>query len=217
MADDVEVTFLGQGTFHGIPAVRRFMAFSASLLQRRRLPHRHCDRRRRRRLRLWEETATTRDGKPWENHGVDVIRVRDGRIVVPAREQRRAARARALPALRGRRHDAADVGLVLGSALAPETLPRLSRLAEELGYGELWFAEDYFFTGGISGAAAALARHRADPDRPRRRLGDGPPSGAAGDGDRDARPHVPGPAAPGHRHRRAGLDAPDGRSSRARR
>jgi alkanesulfonate monooxygenase SsuD/methylene tetrahydromethanopterin reductase-like flavin-dependent oxidoreductase (luciferase family) len=49
------------------------------------------------------------------------------------------------------------VGLVLGSALAPETLPRLSRLAEELGYGELWFAEDYFFTGGISGAAAALA------------------------------------------------------------
>jgi alkanesulfonate monooxygenase SsuD/methylene tetrahydromethanopterin reductase-like flavin-dependent oxidoreductase (luciferase family) len=49
------------------------------------------------------------------------------------------------------------VGLVLGSGLAPETLPRLSRLAEDLGYGELWFAEDYFFTGGISGAAAALA------------------------------------------------------------
>jgi alkanesulfonate monooxygenase SsuD/methylene tetrahydromethanopterin reductase-like flavin-dependent oxidoreductase (luciferase family) len=49
------------------------------------------------------------------------------------------------------------VGLVLGSALAPETLPPLARLAEQLGYGELWFAEDYFFTGGISGAAAALA------------------------------------------------------------
>ena len=49
------------------------------------------------------------------------------------------------------------VGLVLGSALAPESLPGLSRLAEELGYGELWFAEDYFFTGGVSGAAAALA------------------------------------------------------------
>jgi 5,10-methylenetetrahydromethanopterin reductase len=49
------------------------------------------------------------------------------------------------------------VGLVLGSALAPESLPRLSRLAEELGYGELWFAEDYFFTGGISSTAAALA------------------------------------------------------------
>ncbi len=40
MADDVEVTFLGQGTFRGIPAVRRFMAFSAGLLKRRGLPHR---------------------------------------------------------------------------------------------------------------------------------------------------------------------------------
>jgi 5,10-methylenetetrahydromethanopterin reductase len=49
------------------------------------------------------------------------------------------------------------VGLVLGSALAPEGLPRLARLAERLGYGELWFAEDYFFTGGVSAAAAALA------------------------------------------------------------
>jgi alkanesulfonate monooxygenase SsuD/methylene tetrahydromethanopterin reductase-like flavin-dependent oxidoreductase (luciferase family) len=55
------------------------------------------------------------------------------------------------------------VGLVLGSGLAPETLPRLSRLAEELGYGELWFAEDYFFTGGISGATAALAATREIP------------------------------------------------------
>jgi 5,10-methylenetetrahydromethanopterin reductase len=53
--------------------------------------------------------------------------------------------------------DRSPVGVVLGSALAPEQLPGLARLAEELGYGELWFAEDYFFTGGISGAAAALA------------------------------------------------------------
>jgi ketosteroid isomerase-like protein len=30
---------------------------------------------------IWSETATTRDGKPWRNHGVDVIHVRDGRIV----------------------------------------------------------------------------------------------------------------------------------------
>jgi 5,10-methylenetetrahydromethanopterin reductase len=53
--------------------------------------------------------------------------------------------------------DRSPVGLVLGSSLAPERLPGLARLAEELGYGEIWFAEDYFFTGGISGAAAALA------------------------------------------------------------
>jgi ketosteroid isomerase-like protein len=81
MADDVEVTFLGQGTFHGIPAVRRFMAYSAGLL--REMDFRigpviidgevGCA--------VWRETATTRDGKPWDNHGVDVVRVRDGRIV----------------------------------------------------------------------------------------------------------------------------------------
>lgn len=49
------------------------------------------------------------------------------------------------------------VGLVLGSALAPERLAGMAALGEEQGYGELWFAEDYFFTGGISGATAALA------------------------------------------------------------
>jgi ketosteroid isomerase-like protein len=81
MADDVEVTFLGQGTFHGIPAVRRFMTFSAGLLTD--LDFRigpliidgevGCA--------VWHELATTRDGRPWENHGVDVIRVRGGQVV----------------------------------------------------------------------------------------------------------------------------------------
>jgi ketosteroid isomerase-like protein len=81
MADDVEVTFLGQGTFHGIPAVRRFMEFSASLL-------RDVDFRIQALIidgevgsAVWEESAVTRDGEPWENHGVDVIRVRDGQVV----------------------------------------------------------------------------------------------------------------------------------------
>jgi alkanesulfonate monooxygenase SsuD/methylene tetrahydromethanopterin reductase-like flavin-dependent oxidoreductase (luciferase family) len=48
------------------------------------------------------------------------------------------------------------VGLVLGSAIAPERLPQLARMAEDLGFAELWFAEDYFLTGGISCAATAL-------------------------------------------------------------
>jgi ketosteroid isomerase-like protein len=81
MAEDVEVTFLGQGTFHGILAVRRFMAYSAELLHDMEFRigpviidgEVGCA--------VWRETATTRDGKPWENHGVDVTRVRDGRIV----------------------------------------------------------------------------------------------------------------------------------------
>lgn len=49
------------------------------------------------------------------------------------------------------------IGLVLGSHLAPEEIPQTARLAEELGFAELWLAEDYFFTGGISGAGGALA------------------------------------------------------------
>src|SRR5436190_14157143 len=81
MADDVEVRFLGQGTFHGLPEVRRFMEFSAGLL-------RDLDFRIRRTIVdgdtaavIWDESATTADGKAWENHGVDVIRVHGGKIV----------------------------------------------------------------------------------------------------------------------------------------
>jgi alkanesulfonate monooxygenase SsuD/methylene tetrahydromethanopterin reductase-like flavin-dependent oxidoreductase (luciferase family) len=53
--------------------------------------------------------------------------------------------------------DGPPVGLVLGSALAPDQIRDAARLGERLGFSELWFAEDYFFTGGISGATAALA------------------------------------------------------------
>ena len=81
MDDDVEVRFLAQGTFHGLPDVRRFMEFSAGLL-------RDLDFRIQKLfvdgdvgVAVWEESAVTADGKPWENHGVDVIRVRDGKIV----------------------------------------------------------------------------------------------------------------------------------------
>jgi ketosteroid isomerase-like protein len=81
MADDVEVRFLGQGTFHGIEETRQFMRVAAGLL-------RDVDFKITKIIidgevgcALWEETATTADGHPWENHGVDVIRVADGRIV----------------------------------------------------------------------------------------------------------------------------------------
>jgi 5,10-methylenetetrahydromethanopterin reductase len=57
----------------------------------------------------------------------------------------------------------APIGLVLGSHLAPEEIATTARLAEELGYSELWLAEDYFFTGGISGASAALSATRTIP------------------------------------------------------
>jgi 5,10-methylenetetrahydromethanopterin reductase len=49
------------------------------------------------------------------------------------------------------------VGVVLGSALPPEHIQGAAAAAEKLGFGEIWLAEDYFFTGGISGATAVLA------------------------------------------------------------
>jgi ketosteroid isomerase-like protein len=82
MSDDVEVRFLGQVLVHGIEAARDFFAFSGSKLT-------DMDFRIQKRIYdgewaavTWEETATTRDGKPWENHGVDTFRVQDGEITV---------------------------------------------------------------------------------------------------------------------------------------
>lgn len=46
---------------------------------------------------------------------------------------------------------------MLGSQNAPEDIAVLARLGEASGFDELWIAEDYFFTGGIACAAAALA------------------------------------------------------------
>lgn len=48
------------------------------------------------------------------------------------------------------------LGVVLGSAIAPERVPTAATAAEESGFDEVWLAEDFFFTGGISGAALAL-------------------------------------------------------------
>lgn len=81
MTDDVEVNFLGQVQLRGKPEASRFFDFAGTLL---------CD------VNftleqivvdgdvgagIWRETATTVTGEPWANHGVDVIHVRDGRVV----------------------------------------------------------------------------------------------------------------------------------------
>ncbi len=82
MGDDVEVRFLGQPLVKGIAEARRFFAFSGARLT-------DLDFRIRTKIVdgewaavLWDESATTADGEPWENHGVDVIRVVEGEIVV---------------------------------------------------------------------------------------------------------------------------------------
>lgn len=50
-----------------------------------------------------------------------------------------------------------NLGLVIGSSVGPEHLGASARLAEDAGFDELWLAEDFFFTGGLSGANIALA------------------------------------------------------------
>ncbi len=48
------------------------------------------------------------------------------------------------------------LGVVIGSAIAPERVPGAAATAEASGFDEVWLAEDFFFTGGISGASFAL-------------------------------------------------------------
>jgi 5,10-methylenetetrahydromethanopterin reductase len=56
-----------------------------------------------------------------------------------------------------------SVGLLLGSAIPPESAVRLAERAEELGFDELWFTEHYFQAGSIAGAAALLSRTKRLP------------------------------------------------------
>lgn len=51
----------------------------------------------------------------------------------------------------------APVGLVLGSEIPPHRIAEVAAQGERGGFAELWLAEDYFMTGGIAGAALALA------------------------------------------------------------
>lgn len=55
---------------------------------------------------------------------------------------------------------ASNLGLVLGSSLGPARLATAAQDAEKAGFADLWLAEDFFFTGGIAGAAIALAATR---------------------------------------------------------
>lgn len=48
------------------------------------------------------------------------------------------------------------LGAMLGSTTPPEQIAKFAATTEAAGYGELWIPEDYFFLGGIAGAAVAL-------------------------------------------------------------
>jgi alkanesulfonate monooxygenase SsuD/methylene tetrahydromethanopterin reductase-like flavin-dependent oxidoreductase (luciferase family) len=49
-----------------------------------------------------------------------------------------------------------SVGLLLGTFLPPERIKQAAHQGEALGFDELWLAEDYFFTGGLTSLTAAL-------------------------------------------------------------
>jgi alkanesulfonate monooxygenase SsuD/methylene tetrahydromethanopterin reductase-like flavin-dependent oxidoreductase (luciferase family) len=48
------------------------------------------------------------------------------------------------------------IGYLILTSTPPEEIPPTAKLVEELGYGELWVAEDYFAFDGFLASAAAL-------------------------------------------------------------
>lgn len=50
-----------------------------------------------------------------------------------------------------------DVGLVLASSTPPELIGSSARLAEELGFAELWIPEDYWYLGSVASLVRALS------------------------------------------------------------
>ncbi len=55
------------------------------------------------------------------------------------------------------------VGIQIGASTPPQELAKIAALAEELGYGEIWLAEDYFELGGIASVAIALGATESIP------------------------------------------------------
>ena len=81
MDDDVEISFLGQVQLRGKPAASKFFDFAGTLLRDVVFTLEQVVVDGDVAAGIWRETATTTGGEPWANHGVDVIHVRDGRVV----------------------------------------------------------------------------------------------------------------------------------------
>lgn len=82
LSEDVDVRFLGQTHLHGVDAARDFFAFSADLLENLDFTIGRTIVDGELAAVTWSETARTRAGVPWENHGVDVFRVQDHSITI---------------------------------------------------------------------------------------------------------------------------------------
>ena len=82
MSSDVHMRFLGRGTFLGLAAATRFLTGNTALLQDLDFRIRSIVVDGEWAAAVWDETATTIHGDPYENHGVDLFRVQDGEVTV---------------------------------------------------------------------------------------------------------------------------------------
>lgn len=80
MSEDVHVRFLGRVDLHGIDRAREFFHANAGILVDLDFRIRKLIVDGRFAAAIWDESATTVHGEPWENHGVDVFEVVDGQI-----------------------------------------------------------------------------------------------------------------------------------------
>lgn len=81
MDADVEISFLGQVQLRGKAEASRFFDFAGTLLRDVDFTLEQIVVDGDVAAGIWRETATTMAGEPWTNHGVDVIHVREGRVV----------------------------------------------------------------------------------------------------------------------------------------
>lgn len=82
MSDEVHMRFLGRGTFLGIEEATRFLTGNTGLLQDLDFRIRSIVVDGEWAAAVWDETATTIHGDPYQNHGVDVFRVQNGEVTV---------------------------------------------------------------------------------------------------------------------------------------
>ena len=82
MSDDVEMRFLGRSAQHGRDEALQFLTSNTAKLVDLDFRIRGIIIDGEWAATLWEETATTIDGEPYANHGVDVFRVVDGEVAV---------------------------------------------------------------------------------------------------------------------------------------
>lgn len=80
MAEDVEATFVGRADLRGVDELERFLVKTMNALDDRTFVISEILVDGADTAVIWSETATTEDGRRYTNHGVDVIRVADGRI-----------------------------------------------------------------------------------------------------------------------------------------